>query len=479
MSRGDKFKRRALKRGYKVDEVDEFLERCEATIAGEPIDDPVVAADVRDVVFRTRWGGYDEWQVDLHLDRMERELMDLAEGKSSETSNGFASPRALLPAPERPALPPAAASVSPAAVSSPPLQPAPSTVYASEPRHDMRQPDHRMDHRVDARGVDPRDPRDPRIVDSRDPRELRDARSIDPRGADPRGADPRMDPRVVPAARAEVPQAGRPMPPVERRGDPRLDETQADIMAQPRPPRAPERRAEPHTPEARGAAPRPEIIAETQLGAAAPAADPFADSFADLAPASARGAYEDPFAGHTPKASVRESFRPTSDFVESAPTPVSGAAPLPTSYPMADPPPRLDTRPRETPAAPEPPRRQAEPTARPAVDPYAGRHGKAEMTQEMPAYAGKVSPFTDPDKSRLAELRASFKTRRFGSGYDSGNVERFFDAVSAAMNGQSNTQVTDADFDARQFPLVQGGYFEEEIDAALEEMRELFKRRLG
>ncbi len=73
-SQGQRFRRRALRRGYKVDEVDAFLDRVEATLAGEPVGAPVGAQEVHDVVFRVRFGGYDEWQVDLHLDRVERQL---------------------------------------------------------------------------------------------------------------------------------------------------------------------------------------------------------------------------------------------------------------------------------------------------------------------------------------------------------------------------------------------------------------------
>jgi DivIVA domain-containing protein len=89
MAQGDRFRRKALKRGYKVDEVDEFLDRAEATLARRVSGEPVSAADVRDVVFRTRFGGYDEWQVDLHLDRLEKELEELSSGLPSRGSNGF------------------------------------------------------------------------------------------------------------------------------------------------------------------------------------------------------------------------------------------------------------------------------------------------------------------------------------------------------------------------------------------------------
>ncbi len=78
-SQGQRFRRRALRRGYKVDEVDAFLDRVEATLAGDPIGAPVTAQEVHDVVFRVRFGGYDEWQVDLHLDRVERQLADSEE----------------------------------------------------------------------------------------------------------------------------------------------------------------------------------------------------------------------------------------------------------------------------------------------------------------------------------------------------------------------------------------------------------------
>jgi DivIVA domain-containing protein len=95
-SQGQRFRRRALRRGYKVDEVDAFLDRVEATLQGESMGAPVSAQEVHDVVFRVRFGGYDEWQVDLHLDRVERQLGDL-----EERTGGFARAGAGRMAPLR------------------------------------------------------------------------------------------------------------------------------------------------------------------------------------------------------------------------------------------------------------------------------------------------------------------------------------------------------------------------------------------
>src|SRR5262249_29455851 len=61
-SQGQRFRRRALRRGYKVDEVDAFLDRVEATLGGDPIGAAVAAQEVHDVVFRVRFGGYDQWR---------------------------------------------------------------------------------------------------------------------------------------------------------------------------------------------------------------------------------------------------------------------------------------------------------------------------------------------------------------------------------------------------------------------------------
>jgi DivIVA domain-containing protein len=127
-SQGQRFRRRALRRGYKVDEVDAFLDRVEATLAGDPIGAPVTAQEVHDVVFRVRFGGYDEWQVDLHLDRVERQLGDAEErtgGFARPNDGGFARPSSdRLMAQGGPPLEPRRPSMPPPPMPSRPLAPA-------------------------------------------------------------------------------------------------------------------------------------------------------------------------------------------------------------------------------------------------------------------------------------------------------------------------------------------------------------------
>ncbi|GAA1377853.1 MULTISPECIES: DivIVA domain-containing protein [Catellatospora] len=111
-SHGQRFRRRAVRRGYKVDEVDTFLDRVEATLNGAPVGPEVRSQEVRDVVFRVRFGGYDEWQVDLHLDRVERQLAELEErpaapGRGAELRAGLGGPTpAPAPVPDRMGPPP-------------------------------------------------------------------------------------------------------------------------------------------------------------------------------------------------------------------------------------------------------------------------------------------------------------------------------------------------------------------------------------
>jgi DivIVA domain-containing protein len=130
-SQGQRFRRRALRRGYKVDEVDAFLDRVEATLAGDPIGAPVAAQEVHDVVFRVRFGGYDEWQVDLHLDRVERQLGDV-----EERNGGFLRSPEPRPREERlreEPLEPRRPSMPPPLLPSRPLTPMPAAQMSGPP----------------------------------------------------------------------------------------------------------------------------------------------------------------------------------------------------------------------------------------------------------------------------------------------------------------------------------------------------------
>jgi DivIVA domain-containing protein len=265
---GERFRRRALKRGYKVDEVDMFLERVEDTLAGRGRGAALTADDVREVVFRVRFGGYDEWQVDMHLDRLERQLEDLAEAALADDVED--RPTQVVPA-------------------------------------------------------------------------IRDE-------------------RVRP--RAEVPEH-------------------------------PARRA---------------------------AGSPVGTTYGG---------------------------RPVED------TGAHQVVPAPNSHPGRAVGGSFD---------------DVEPSWVP------GRHGKSDMTMEMPQY-GPGSPFTPADATRIAELRDTFKPRRFGSGYDPVEVDRLFDGIEAVVTGRSGGSIDAGDLDGSQFGLVQGGYFEDEVDTALREVKDIISRQ--
>jgi hypothetical protein len=97
-----------------------------------------------------------------------------------------------------------------------------------------------------------------------------------------------------------------------------------------------------------------------------------------------------------------------------------------------------------------------------------------------PPMSGHVpAPMGGPvggDLRRVDELRRGFQPRRFGSGYDRAQVDRLFEEVLAGMSGQGPMPASDADLDPRRFDLVPGGYFEAEVEAALDELRGMLRR---
>lgn len=89
---------------------------------------------------------------------------------------------------------------------------------------------------------------------------------------------------------------------------------------------------------------------------------------------------------------------------------------------------------------------------------------------------GGPEPAPSGPLQRVDQMRRTFQPRRFGSGYDRAQVDQLFEEVLAGMSGHGPLRVTDAELDPRRFDLVPGGYFEAEVDAALQEVRELLRR---
>ncbi|GAB3222750.1 hypothetical protein GCM10027447_09820 [Glycomyces halotolerans] len=579
-----------MSRGYKVDEVDAFLDRVEATLAGEPVGSPVSADEVDDVVFRVRFGGYDEWQVDVYLDRVARQLAELEErgvlgsapapdyGKPESTGSVPAAPaqrREAEPPPTQ-AIPAREMMAAREAAPPPPVrEPAARGARAAAP-----DPEGFADLRGDddegfgfLHGPPGDDYEDPFAKPRGDefgaphrgapepppPGDFGAPRGPDPAG--PRGGD--FGPPRAGSPMHDGPQAGPsphgateqlPLQSDPRRGSfpppgaepergfgppPSVDETRVQPPAGQMPPG---RRAapEPPPPPGFGAAYDDE---RGETTGRRPAAPPQGHSSQPPMPPGQTG----PSTGPIPQAGPPRQSPP--------PMPQQGMGPPPTApIPQPMPPQRHDGPPQEEPpyGSPRPRaygrdgyqpdgppnrhegfvpeghgpedsgfgRRAAPPSPPPQTggfgqqpggsppapsdngvyggappsrgaaappdfgrrNPYEGRgvfeapgrHGREEMTTEMRA---SDSPFTPDDVQRLEQLRRAFQPRRFGSGYDPRQVDQMFDAVSAAMTGRNPVPLSDRELDTSQFSLVQGGYFEAEVDSALREVRELFARR--
>ncbi|WP_255343547.1 DivIVA domain-containing protein [Glycomyces sp. NRRL B-16210] len=650
-SHGDRFRRRALSRGYKVDEVDAFLDRVEATLAGEPVGSPVSADEVDDVVFRVRFGGYDEWQVDVYLDRVARQLAELEERGVLGTAPApdYGKPDAAAPAPptqatagSRRAPEAQATQVIPAATQAipahdlmaareaapPPPEPAGRGRGAS--RAAAAAPD--PDGFSDLRGDDDEGfgfLAGPPGEDYDDPFAQRSGAAQDfgaPRGAGPEFSNPRGDfgrgagefgaPRdeFAPApgefGRDEFGQGdfgpgqgdfgredfGRDefaaprgngfgargaAPEPSPYGSPRGPEPARGEFAPPAPvpPRAPTHDVPQAGPGPHGATEQLPLQSDPRRGGFTPNDAPgvygqapgrrpdpapgfgaaYDDEFTDTG--SRRAAPPQPPMPQHPMAPPSQgppsgAIPKVGRYSQPEPEPIPPAAPTqaipqnlaPGMGPMGRPePPQSDPygapRGREfgqggfgapaqedtgfgrrgtpspplqggfergappaggfgapagppdngfaSPVPPAPadngftpgaPRGAASPPDFGRRNPYEGRgafeapgrHGREEMTTEMRA---SDSPFTPDDVQRLEQLRRAFQPRRFGSGYDPGQVDQMFDAVSAAMTGRNPVPLSDRELDTSQFSLVQGGYFEAEVDSALREVREMFARR--
>lgn len=650
-SHGDRFRRRALSRGYKVDEVDAFLDRVEATLAGEPVGSPVSADEVDDVVFRVRFGGYDEWQVDVYLDRVARQLAELEERGVLGTA----------PAPDY-GKPDTAASPAPPAQAAPGSRRAPESQAtqvipaqdlmaareaAPEPAGRGRGPARAAaapdpDGFGDLRGDDDEgfgflagppgdDYDDPFAKRSGANQEFGGQRGGEfgsPRGGQDfgnqefsggrgqdfgRGAGDFGPPRddfapaaadfgggqgdfgpgqgdfgpgdfgrdefAAPRGNGFGPRGGGPEPSTYGgRPEPRGD------FGSPSPvgPRAPMHDGPQAGPGPHGATEQLPLQSDPRRAGFAPGGDaPGVYGQGAARPAPGFGAaYDDEFSdtGSRRAAVPQQPPMPQHPMAPPSQGPPSGAIPQAGRYSEPEPMPPAPTQaipqnlapgmgqgplgrpepPRAEPARSEPaqsdpygsprgrdfggfgppvqedtgfgrrgtpsppmqggfdrgapaggfapagpptdpgfappappsdngfgaagPRGAASPPDFGRRNPYEGRgafeapgrHGREEMTTEMRA---SDSPFTPDDVQRLEQLRRAFQPRRFGSGYDPGQVDQMFDAVSAAMTGRNPVPLSDRELDTSQFSLVQGGYFEAEVDSALREVREMFARR--
>jgi hypothetical protein len=91
-------------------------------------------------------------------------------------------------------------------------------------------------------------------------------------------------------------------------------------------------------------------------------------------------------------------------------------------------------------------------------------------------FPGPGGPPASGEVHRVDQLRRTFQPRRFGSGYDPHQVDRFFESILASMT-RSAVPISDAELDSAQFSLVPGGYYEAEVDAAIREVKDILRRR--
>ena len=385
-SQGQRFRRRALRRGYKVEEVDRFLDRVEATLNGERADPPVRAKEVHDVVFRVKFGGYDEWQVDLHLDRVERQLAELepdhGQGGGPERMPMGERPGAPIDRPfERPPVPGgpmAGQGMQGPGMHGPGMQ-GPGMPVAGMP----------------APGMSP----------------------LPSRPAGPPGGYPRYD---DPTERGEP--GSFPPPPGYRPGTP--------------------------------------------YGAQQPGGGHTYGGPAPGAPMYGGGPEQRPGQG---------GYGPNERGVHADRTTQMPLQPPPGGRPAGPGPGPRDTGglpPRDTsgfggPGMTAPPR--------PAAP---GGYGRPDAPPTegfgQPAPAG---PPMSPDMQRVDQLRRTFQPRRFGSGYDRAEVDDLFEGILATLSGRTPRPVGDADLDPQRFNLVAGGYYEDEVDDALRQARDILRRQ--
>ncbi len=434
-SQGQRFRRRSLRRGYKVEEVDTFLDRVEATLNGERVDPPVRASEVHDIVFRVKFGGYDEWQVDLHLDRVERQLAE------------------------------------------------------QEPDGQQMPSDRMPDRGFDRAPVPDRGPggmagRDDRMMPP-------DRPGYDRPGFDRPGFD-------------RPPAPGGPMPAANRaaaQGRAVLWARPVHLVRECRSPacRRPDCRRCPIG--LRRPTGRPPTSRGTTTGATV-ASSPRAATVRHLGRTRRRAiATPDTVALRPPSAGARislgqtgrdrNSVRPAPDRTSLDRRPADTVPMNEASTPTVRPRCACLRRRASNHVTAVPDRATAAPTGRPvvslapAVHPAVRRCPAASAVRaraDSPAPVGPGGPNQPsgpplpPDAQHVDQLRRTFQPRRFGSGYDRAEVDNLFEGILATFAGRGRP-VADAELDPHRFNLVPGGYYEDEVDEALRQVRDMLRRR--
>lgn len=501
-SQGQRFRRRALRRGYKVDEVDTFLDRVEATLAGEQSGAPVGAQEVHDVVFRVRFGGYDEWQVDLHLDRVERQLAEFEDrgGRPAEPSRSQPEPlQSRGPDPMRSEpmrSEPMYGGEPPMRGGPDPMRGGPDPMYGEPPMRGGMNPDRMGQPAMGRSGGPPPSPPTERL-----PAPVRDDRPY---------ADPYGQPGPGPLGPGQLgggPGGGGPGGPgfgggqggpggLGGYGGPgsngpisgapglgqhggmggRGGHGQGDPGRGNNDPYGNDPyNSDPYASDPYGQGPGqggqgpgqgPGQYGGGQYGGGAPSRDPYAQD--DRMPQRGGPQQPDPYGGRYDEPQQQgyggmqqqrqappgggydtggyEQFDPgrhgRPDMTAEIRMPDRGfGGPNPMSGPPMSGPP-MSGPPMGGPSQPGPPSQQ-------------GNAGGS------------------PEVYHIDQLRRTFQVRRFGSGYDPVQVDRLFESILQAMTGRGPMPVPEDELDTLQFGLVPGGYFEAEVDAALREVKDI------
>ncbi|GAA1606734.1 DivIVA domain-containing protein [Actinoplanes couchii] len=413
-SQGQRFRRRALRRGYKVDEVDAFLDRVEATLAGEQVGPPVGAQEVHDVVFRVRFGGYDEWQVDLHLDRVERQLAEFEE-------------RGGRPAPD-PMRDSMRSGLTTGSVSG-----APMGAPMGGPNQSQG---------FERGGFPPGGPGGPGGMQGPPPSQSQGFPPQGYPGQQPPQGFPGQQPQMNPAARTAS-------PPTER------------LTMPPQMPQMPQRQPQQQLPPGPGPDQYGGRYDEpTGYGQQQPPQRPGPPPGYDQGGYDQGGGFDGFEPGRHGKTDMTAEIR----MPEREQRGGGGYGQMPNG-PMPG-------SPMAMPGSPMPGAPMSGPPA------YGGGGGGGYGQPQQPPQPQLGPPLGEPggELYRVDQLRRTFQPRRFGSGYDPMQVDRLFEGILQAMTGRGPMPVNENDLDMLQFGLVPNGYFEAEVDAALREVKDILLR---